>query len=409
MNVRKQVFQIMGAIFFGNFGSSVFSFATSLYILQRTGSALGMGFTLIISPIVTLLMTPYIGYVVDSFNHKKILVFSQLGTIVALIIFGFLLIKFAKYYFVELIVLLVFLKIADSFLQNTLQSSVTQLVPKENFQQLNSMVQSSNSLATVVSPLVGAVLFSIIPFGYFAFFEVISEIVTLYLILLVKFGTQQSRGVSGRIGESFISGLQFMRKNSMILVVSLFIAGLNFFMAAMNVGLPYLQIHVLKLSTQQYGLTESSVAIGMVLGGIIFQLFKRQFSVPNAFSFMIMFAVILSSLGVPIFYNIGSSATTIFYCFANLVLGCLVIFINTPLIAYFQTEVPADYQGRVFSIQATIASLLIPIGTVIYGVLFDLISGTWIFLGSGITLALISLVAVIRILKSKTEEDVIAR
>lgn len=90
-------------------------------------------------------------------------------------------------------------------------------------------------------------------------------------------------------------------------------------------------------------------------------------------------------------------------------LGCLVIFINTPLIAYFQTEVPADYQGRVFSIQATITSLLIPIGTVIYGVLFDLISGTWIFLGSGITLALISLVAVIRILKSKTEEDVIAR
>ncbi|MDN3985671.1 MFS transporter [Lactiplantibacillus plantarum] len=409
MNVKKQMFQIIGAIFFGNFGSSVFSFATSLYILQRTGSALGMGLSLIISPIVTLLLTPYIGYVVDSFNHKRILIFSQLATIVALIVFGFLLIKYSKYYFVELIVLLIFLKIADSFLQNTLQSSVTQLVPKENFQQLNSIVQSSNSLATVVSPLVGAALFSIIQFGYFAFFEVISEIVTLCFIFLMTFGAQPSGIVYDHISESFISGLQFMRKNSMILIVSLFVAGINFFMAAMNVGLPYLQIHVLKLSTQQYGLTESSVAIGMVLGGIIFQLFKRQFSVPNAFCFMIMFAVTLSFLGIPIFYNIGSSATTIFYCFVNLLLGCLIIFINTPLIAYFQTEVPVEYQGRVFSIQSTITSLLIPIGTVIYGVLFDRISGTWIFLGSGIILALISLVAVIRILKNKGEEDVSAR
>lgn len=109
MNVKKQMFQIIGAIFFGNFGSSVFSFATSLYILQRTGSALGMGLSLIISPIVTLLLTPYIGYVVDSFNHKRILIFSQLATIVALIVFGFLLIKYSKYYFVELIVLLIFL------------------------------------------------------------------------------------------------------------------------------------------------------------------------------------------------------------------------------------------------------------------------------------------------------------
>ncbi|WP_085764227.1 MFS transporter [Lactiplantibacillus plantarum] len=181
MNVKKQMFQIIGAIFFGNFGSSVFSFATSLYILQRTGSALGMGLSLIISPIVTLLLTPYVGYVVDSFNHKRILIFSQLATIVALIVFGFLLIKYSKYYFVELIVLLIFLKIADSLLQNTLQSSVTQLVPKENFQQLNSIVQSSNSLATVVSPLVGAALFSIIPFGYFAFLKLFQKLL-LYVL-----------------------------------------------------------------------------------------------------------------------------------------------------------------------------------------------------------------------------------
>ncbi len=48
----------------------------------------------------------------------------------------------------------------------------------------------------------------------------------------MTFGAQPSGIVYDHISESFISGLQFMRKNSMILIVSLFVAGINFFMAA---------------------------------------------------------------------------------------------------------------------------------------------------------------------------------
>lgn len=406
MNIKKQIFKIMGVIFFGNFGSSVFSFAASLYILRQTGSALGMGISLIISPVVTLLLTPYIGYVVDSFNHKKILIFSQLSTIIALSIFGLLMIAYSKYYFLELITLLIFLKIADNFLQNTLQASVTQLVPKDSFQQLNSIVQSSNSLATVISPLVGAVLFPLISFGYFAFFEVASEIVTLLFIFIIKFRTQHLEHPSGHVNESFFIGLRFLKERPKMLIISIFTTGINFFMAAMNVGLPYLQIHVLNLSTQEYGFSESAVAIGMVFGGIIFQLFKKQFSVINALNFMIAFAVILSFLGVPVIYNPGTTITTIFYCIANFLLGSLIVFINTPLVSYFQTEIPADYQGRVFSIQATITSLLIPFGTLIYGALFDISSGTWVFIISGCVLALLSFVAALRMRKNQTDDSV---
>ncbi|WP_257614345.1 hypothetical protein [Oenococcus oeni] len=78
------------------------SFAIGLYILRRTRSALGMGISLVTGPIVSLCITPFVGYAVDTYSHKKIMIASQLGTIVSLLLFALFFIEFPNIYFVEL-------------------------------------------------------------------------------------------------------------------------------------------------------------------------------------------------------------------------------------------------------------------------------------------------------------------
>ncbi|MFT8703425.1 MAG: hypothetical protein ABF750_05940 [Oenococcus oeni] len=54
LRVNNNLSRILIAKFFGTFGSEMLSFAIGLYILRRTGSALGMGISLVTGPIVSL-------------------------------------------------------------------------------------------------------------------------------------------------------------------------------------------------------------------------------------------------------------------------------------------------------------------------------------------------------------------
>ena len=56
------------------FGSSIYSFALGLYVLQITGSALNFAITLILGTIPMIVMNPFAGVIVDKVDKKKLVV-----------------------------------------------------------------------------------------------------------------------------------------------------------------------------------------------------------------------------------------------------------------------------------------------------------------------------------------------
>ena len=56
------------------FGSSIYSFALGLYVLQITGSALNFAITLILGTIPMIVMNPFAGVIADKVDKKKLVV-----------------------------------------------------------------------------------------------------------------------------------------------------------------------------------------------------------------------------------------------------------------------------------------------------------------------------------------------
>ena len=57
-----------------NLGSTIYSFAIGLYVLNITGSGMQFAMTLIVSLIPAIILTPFAGVLADKFDKKKIVV-----------------------------------------------------------------------------------------------------------------------------------------------------------------------------------------------------------------------------------------------------------------------------------------------------------------------------------------------
>ncbi|WP_203624538.1 MFS transporter [Lacticaseibacillus sp. 866-1] len=395
-NLTPQTIKMLVLKFAGTFGSSMLSFAIGLYILHRTGSALSMGVTLVTGPVVSLLLTPFVGYVVDTMSHRRIMLSAQVVTSAALVAFGVVFKLWPAQYYAELIALIIVLQVTDNFLSTTLTASLVQLFEGSELQRVNSLNQSITSLAAFLAPLIGAWLYTLVAIDTFAYIEVLFELTALVAILLLKFRlvppltTPQPRE---SVLNNFKTGFAYVKSQKLILTVMISSAAVNFLFAAMNVGLPYLLIQTLKLSNQQYGLVDSGFAVGMFSGGILLAAITIR-THPIRFSYFNLFLLgaMFTTTGLPALFSWPSWLSTAFFWLQSMLNGVLMVLINTPANTFKQRIIPQNLQGRVFSLDLTISTLLAPIGTLVFGALFDHFAAPLLFGIAGSGLLLLTLV-----------------
>lgn len=108
----------------------MFSFALGLFLLRKTGSAMNLGISILIGPLVSLVLLPVSGTIVDRFSHKKIIVTCQIGIIITMAFFSMELQQLSGTYLIKIIILLVLLDIFQLFIGNVFSASAINLVSK---------------------------------------------------------------------------------------------------------------------------------------------------------------------------------------------------------------------------------------------------------------------------------------
>ncbi|WP_373300997.1 MFS transporter [Lacticaseibacillus suibinensis] len=361
--------------FAGTFGSGMLSFAIGLDVLHRTGSALSMGITLIVGPVVAFCILPLVGYVVDTWPRKVVMAAAQAVTIIALLFFAVAIERWPAAYFPTLIGLIVVLEVTDNFLSTSLQASLSQLVAPDALLRVNSLNQTMSSLAEFLAPILGALLYTWLALDRFAYIEVGFEAVALFAIVALRFRgetTKHEAGEAESVVHNFVAGLKYLAAHRLVLVLSAASALLNFFFALINIGPAYLLIHRLGLSNTQYGLTDSAYAVGMMIGGVLLSRWRLK-SHPVIFSFrsLIVFAATLGIMGVPALLGLPNSVNTVLFVGLDFLIGVLLVCINTPWDTFVQQIVPEHMQGRVFAVDGMLSTILMPIGTLVFGWLLD--------------------------------------
>ncbi|MGM9886860.1 MAG: MFS transporter [Lactococcus sp.] len=395
---KKQIIKIILSTITGNLGVSILSFIIGLLILSKTNSAFLFGTSQIIGPIVALLLLPFTGAVIDKYNKQKVIIYAQLFSILGLFIYSLSIVfNYKDSYFIMICILLVFLRIAEQFLNNAYTASVVHFVDKKNIQKLKSIQQLTNALITIISPIFGALIFNHISLIYLIAIEIILEFITIIIIKSVDFNFNVNVNAIGnenseKIFELFKNGVNFVRNSKLLIFAITFSMLMNFLFGIVTVGLPFLQITVLHLSNTSYGITESLFSIGMIASSIYMSMAtESKMPLFKSWKMIILISINLFLLGIFLSFFSNSLYFFILISIFNLSTGVYITFANLPITVWMTNEVPEEYQGRVFNIMNTGAQVLSPLGILVFSIILNKSNIYYVFMVSGLLSLLVSL------------------
>ncbi|WP_020060551.1 MFS transporter [Bacillus sp. 123MFChir2] len=356
-------------------GANIYTFAMGLYVLKTTGSGMGFAITLVCGSIPRLICGPIAGAAADRMNRKKLAVGADILS--AFIMFTmFLLSTSFGLSVIFIYVSAALLSICASFFSIALTSSIPSLVDTTRIQKANSLNQTATSLATILGPVIGGLVYGLFSIKFFFLLNGITFALAALVEVFMVFDLYKTNKTEekGHFLTSIKEGFVYVKEKSDIFSMVKLSFWLNFFFCAVNVSLPYIIVQKLALSSQQFGVIEGMFAVGMLIASIIlsvraettnkFQTIRRNLFILSALLFCI---------GLPMFLSLSNTMIFIYYITLMILFGVNLIAINVPMQVYVQKTTAPEYLGRVFGLIETIATAIVPLGTLLYGVLLDYI------------------------------------
>lgn len=381
----------------GSLGAGVYAFGMSMFILTITGSSLSFATNILLSILPRTLIAPIAGVIGDRVPRKLLVIGGQTGLVLTMI--GLLSYTLAFDISVTAIyVATVLNSIFGTFSSLAFTSSIANLVDEARLQKAMSFNQMAYSIAGIGGPIVGGLLFGFVSMEVFLVIYLVSQLIALILESTMDFNLYKKviETVSKKketMVESFKAGIAYIKQKPLLIALLSTSFGLNFFFTSLSVGGDFTLLTILKLSTEQIGFTEAAGGIGVIIASIYFASTKAVKNPLLLSKYSILGMSILVILAAfPIFLNLTKTGNFIYFIILMFTFGVTNIMTNMPIGVLFQKTIDEEYRSRVFSILETIAMSLMPLATLIYGVLFDFLPAEYIFIGSGLCLIILTLI-----------------
>lgn len=379
-----------------SFGANVYSFAISFYILQLTGSATNFALNLICSILPRTIAAPFAGYVADNFSRKRTIILAQAASVLA--IAGLLTVSLMNGLSLTAIYITTcLLSLTSTFSGITFTSSISGLVNEDRIQKAMSLNQMSISLASIVAPALGGVLYGAVSIPVFLTIYLIASLVALILDSTMDFQLFAKRShvpVAGQEKEklwvSMKEGFSYLKTKPVIQTIIFIALFINFFFGSFQVGYSFVLIEKLGMKAEHFGILEGAFAVGMLLLSVYLTIRKEiKYPLITAKYGIIGVALVIGGIAMPLLITFTYQAMFVYYLILMLAIGSFLTIINTPIGVMMQKSVDDDFKGRVISILETMAQVLMPLGTVIYGFLYDWVAAEWVlFISAGIIIGI---------------------
>ncbi len=364
------------------FGNATIRFALPLYLLNLTGSSALYGVVTACAFIPAILLSPVGGIVADRVNKRNIMVTLDFFTAAVIVTFFLLKNEWNPVPLLTVTLMLLY-GIAGAY-QPAVQASIPALVSQENFIAANSVVNAVSSFASLAGPVLGGVLYS--AYGLDPVLWVCTVCFTLSAVMeifiKIPFQRQPSDGgVLKTAKTDFAESIRFIRREKPVIgKVLLAVCGMNLFLSAMIlVAMPYLITEVLHLEAAQtnrlYGFAEGALAAGGLAGGLGAGIFADRLAIQKAGNSMIVCAACVFPVGVSLrLFSSGMINYFVMTVCCFFVMVCSSVF-TVQMMSFVQTETPRNLIGKVMAVILTVSMCAQPLGTALYGVLFELCRG----------------------------------
>ena len=377
----------------GHLGSSILSFVLGLYILKKLNCSIFFySLSQIIGPLVAIFLLPILGSAIDKYNKNRIIRFSQFLSAISLFLFIITSRKIEIEY-IHIIGLLIILKLSDQILSTSLNSSTINIVDEEDIQSFRAHLQIIQAVSMVLSPIIAVFIIDKFALIGILLIEMFMELLVLVIYWKVDFNKNTKKEVneSQSLLLLFKEGIDFIFKYKKIVFGLAFVLVVNFILGIVNIGLPFVEIKILNLSSKNYALNDSILAIGLLIGSLISSKIKSQKTLNIARNSISLISLVTFVLGLLLTLELTKNIWSIILAGYFLIIGISITICNILLSSWSILNIPQEFQGRVFSILNTLTQVSLPLSMLLFGYLFEIISVYAVFVGAGIFLLLFTI------------------
>ncbi len=345
-------------------GSSITTFALTLWLYGETGSSLSTAALTICSYAPYVLMSIFAGALTDRFDKKKTMlccdVFAAICTIIVFVLFSTN----------RLMVWHLYVLNAISGLMNTVQQpasevAMTLIIPEKYYQKTSGLRSLSRSLISILNPLIATALYSFIGLNGVIAVDIVSFIVAFvalqFFIKIPESKSERKESVLVLAKE----GIGFLKNNPMIMTLILFMAGVNLVASAFDATLPGYVLPNPKGGQAMLGIVTSCAGIAMIIGSLIVSVLPKPKN-----RIKVIYVTMLFSLGTENFL-LAFSREPFVWCIGQIIGWILVPIMSANLDVILRSTIPLELQGRVYACRNTLQFFTIPIGLFLGGFLVD--------------------------------------
>ncbi len=367
------------------FGDVLYALVFLWMVLAVTGDEGAVGIVGAAEALPYVLLSAYAGTIVDRYDRRVVLILSDLVS--AALVFGFLgILLFDPKPSLWVICLFAFLLgSANVFAGPARSAAIPRLVPDEQLVEANAL----NSTTQNAMPLAGNAVSAVFLHAIFTFSAALAYIITfafnavsflisaVFMARLPKMLPQREDTPKSALHDA-IEGVKFVLHHPVLGPAMLVSLAMNFFIA------PFMPAYVIVAQEKFKGtpgllaMLETGFFLGMLVGSLL--IFRVQIRrVGLAFSLWLS----LASLTV---IPMGYIESPYGFWALNFLCGIMIPLASVPLTTLIQLETPDGLRGRVNSALAMVASMVMPVGMALSGLLIKQmgIEGIFIFMGAGL-------------------------
>jgi len=346
-------------------GSRLTTFVLGIWVYQRTGSATQFALISLFMMLPGMLISPLAGALVDRWNRRWTMIFSDTGAAMTTLAIALLVItEQLEIWHIYLVAAIT--SLFSAFQWPAYHAAITLLVPKQHFARANGMTQLAEAIAKFISPALGGVLFVTLQLEGVILLDLATFSIALMTLLLVRFPDVKTTivkqaSIRGLLGEAAYGWHYIWTRPGLLGLLILFTA-CNFMMGSFTVLITPLLLSLTSVTV--LGTIFSIGGVGMLIGSLVMSTWGGpQRLIYGVFGFQLLAGMSILMTGWHTIVPFWAISVFLFFFSIPLIEGCTQ--------AICQRKVAPEVQGRFFAIGRMIAWSSLPLAYLIAGTLAD--------------------------------------
>lgn len=366
-------------------GSAMTWFAFTIWAWETTGKASALATISFFAFLPTVLFAPVAGAFVDRWNRKLVMLLSDLATALGTLVV-FLTYTFGDLQIWHIYVVSILAGFFTAFQYPAYSAAVTTMLSREDYARAEGMLGSARALSGILAPIFAAALLAGVGLSGIMLIDLATFLFAFGTLLVIRVPqpkqTETGLQSKGTLWQEIVFGFRYIHEKQSLLALTVLFMIVGVFLAIGATLTAPLVLNSTGNDASVLAAVQSTGAVGGVVGAVILSLWggtkRRIHNVLVGGVGACLLGIVLLGLGrYRLIWAIGS----FFFAFFE-------PFVEGGNIAIWQTKVPADVQGRVFSARHLLVQVPYLFGILAAGYLAEGVGIPLMLIGAGLLGAL---------------------